>query len=90
MDLPLVGGGALGALVLVILYLLRVNATDRRDYRRDVADCLERVNAEVKSRREIQGLLDDERRARRRAEDTAWIWLREHPPQSKPVDDGPD
>jgi hypothetical protein len=111
MDLPLVGGGALGALVAVVFYLLKVNATDRRDYRREVmelrerldretARCLERVEAEVAARRVIQKLLDAEREAKRRAEDTAYIQLREnyvqlreirkHVTPDKPVDDGPD
>ena len=81
-------GGPAAALVLVILYLLRQNFADRRQYRDDVARLESRHNvaiAEFKTevtslRAEIKGaldLLETERKARWNAEDEAAHWRRE-------------
>lgn len=74
----LAGGGVFAILFGVIVYLLRTNVTDRRDYRVAVEswegqldDQLDRYDAQVVRYRELQEILDKERTARRKAEDEA-------------------
>ena len=64
-------GGIAAALTLVILYLLRANTTDRRDYRVAVEAWEEQWKESVARYRAVQDLLDQERVLRRKAEDEA-------------------
>lgn len=81
-------GGPAAALVLVILYLLRQNFADRRQYRDDVARLESRHNVAITEfKTEVAGLrqeikdvlasLENERKARWIAEDEAAKWRRE-------------
>lgn len=81
-------GGPAAALVLVILYLLRQNFADRRQYRDDVARLESRHNVAIAEfKNEVAGLrqeiadvlasLEAERRAKWQAQDEAAHWRRE-------------
>ena len=62
-------GGIAAALTLVILYLLRANTVDRRDYRDAIESWENQWKESVARYRELQGILDGERVQRRKAED---------------------
>jgi len=62
-------GGIAAALTLVILYLLRANTVDRRDYRDAIEGWEAQWNESIARYRTLQSLLDGERGLRRKAED---------------------
>ena len=64
-------GGIALALTAVILYLLRANTVDRRDYRDAIGAWEEQWKDSVGRYRQVQELLDQERVLRRKAEDEA-------------------
>lgn len=64
-------GGIAAALVAVILYLLRANTVDRKDYREAVALLERRIEVQVAANETLQDLLDEQRALRRKAEDEA-------------------
>lgn len=71
-------GGIAAALCAVILYLLRANSVDRKDYREAIdvwearSDVWEKRSNEALTRyRDLQARLDQERVKRREAEDDA-------------------
>lgn len=64
-------GGIGATLVAVIVYLLRANTTDRRDYREAIGAWQDRWDESVIRYRELQTLLDEQREQRRKAEDVA-------------------
>jgi hypothetical protein len=64
-------GGVAGILAVVIGYLLRANATDRKDYRDAVAVADRKRDAAERAHTRTQQNLDAERELRRKAEDTA-------------------
>jgi hypothetical protein len=76
-DLPLLGLSGLGVLAVVIAYLLRANAQDRQDYRRNNVAWRMRYDTEVTAHTHTQGILETERERRRVAEDLAWSSTRE-------------
>lgn len=70
--LPALSTGGIGAsLVAVIVYLLRANTADRRDYRQAIDAWEDRWDESVAKYREIQIMLDEQRDLRRKAEDIA-------------------
>ena len=94
MDLQLLGtGGVAGVLVIVIIYLLRQNFADRRQYQTHIAEVEQRTSdaiakSDAQHQGEITALrtevgelrteLEKERRARWAAEDDAAKYRRLH------------
>ena len=74
MDL-LPAAGVFTPLAVVIIYLLRQNALDRKFYREDVAAIVKRYDAELAAKQAendaLDARLDEERRRRRQVEDDA-------------------
>lgn len=69
--LPTLGAGGVGGILLaVIVYLLRTNQSDRKDYREAVSDWEGQFDDQVDRYRELQQRLDEERDLRRKAEDS--------------------
>ena len=64
-------GGIAAALTVVILYLLRANTVDRKDYRDAIEAWETQWKESVARYRELQKLLDEQRDLRRKAEDEA-------------------
>lgn len=79
MDLtPLItAGGGLGAMAMVIVYLLGSNRNDRKAAREELAEADARADAAEARERELQKRWDEEREARRLAQDQAAEALRE-------------
>lgn len=70
--LPALSTGGIGAtLVAVILYLLRANAVDRRDYREAIDAADNRWDEQITKYRELQVIVDEQREQRRKAEEVA-------------------
>lgn len=61
--------GVAGALVLVIAYLLKANASDRRDYQEAVDRAERRADEAAVRLQAANAALDEQRTARRLAED---------------------
>jgi hypothetical protein len=70
-------GASGGALLAVIWYLLRANASDRRDYQDAVDRAIARADAMALRVAAAEASLDEERQRRRRLEDLAAEDLRE-------------
>lgn len=75
-DLPSLGSlGIAGALVLVIVYLLAANRTDRSQYREALASLTAQYSADISALRkrvdDLEAEVDLERDERRRAQDNA-------------------
>ena len=74
MDL-LPAAGVFTPLAVVIIYLLRQNALDRKFYREDGAAIVKRYDAELAAKQAendaLDARLDEERRRRRQVEDDA-------------------
>jgi len=64
-------GGIAAALCAVIFYLLRANTVDRKDYREAIEAWETQWQESVTRYRILQGLLDEQRDLRRKAEDEA-------------------
>lgn len=79
MDLtPLItAGGGLGALAVVVIYLLGSNRADRRAHREELGEADARADAAEAREQLLQANWDREREARRRFEDQAAEALRE-------------
>lgn len=79
MDLtPLItAGGGLGALAMVVIYLLGSNRADRKAAREELAESDARADAAEARERDLQLQLDDARAARRAAEDREAALARE-------------
>lgn len=68
--LPTLGTGSVGVLLIaVILYLLKNNASDRKQYLESVATWEKQFDDAVDRYRKVQVILDQERDQRRKAED---------------------
>ena len=79
MDLaPLItAGGGLGAMAMVIVYLLGSNRSDRKESREELAEADARADAAEARERDLHARWDEEREARRLAQDQAAEALRE-------------